>query len=85
MTEQDIRDLGFEQEFYCEETETGFADRYYYALEIVSGFSFISSADNELENGEWFAEIFNVEPAIRFTDADELRVLIDLLKCRISR
>jgi len=75
MTEEQIRELGFEKQ-----TEENVEDPfYYYTLDIVNGLAFISQANNELENGEWIVEIFNTEPAIKFKDVKSLTELINLL------
>ena len=75
MTEEQIRELGFEKK-----TEENVEDPfYYYTLDIVNGLAFISQANNELENGEWIVEIFNTEPAIKFKDVKSLTELINLL------
>jgi hypothetical protein len=75
MTEEQIRELGFEKK-----TEENVEDPfYYYTLDIVNGLAFISQANDELENGEWIVEIFNTEPAIKFKDVKSLTELINLL------
>ena len=74
MTEEQLRVLGFEQE-----TETSEPSFYYYTLDIVDGLSFISQANDEVENGEWIVEIFETTPAIKFKDAKKLSNLIDIL------
>ena len=83
MTEQSIRDLGFEQEHYVDQNENGFVDRYYYSHDIANGFGFISCADDESVDGEWYVDFFDSDPTIRFTDASELETLINLIKSRI--
>jgi hypothetical protein len=74
MTEEQLKILGFEQQ--AETSDTSF---YYYTLDIVSGLSFISQANDEVENGEWIVEIFETTPAIKFKDAKKLSNLIDIL------
>tara|TARA_R110000803_G_scaffold24573_2_gene59171 strand:+ start:628 stop:873 length:246 start_codon:yes stop_codon:yes gene_type:complete len=74
MTEEQLRVLGFEQE-----TETSEPSFYYYTLDIVDGLSFISQANDEVENGEWIVEIFETTPSIKFKDAAKLSNLIDIL------
>jgi len=75
MTEDQIRVLGFEKQ-----TEENVEDPfYYYTLDIVNGLSFITQANNEVENGEWIVEIFETTPAIKFKNATELSNLIEIL------
>ena len=79
MTENELIKLGFEKQI--EESDPPF---YYYSLDLVEGLSFISSADDELINGEWIAELFNTNPAIKFKDAEELSKLINIIKQNIN-
>jgi len=74
MTEEQLRVLGFEKQI-----ETSEPSYYYYTLDIVRGLSFITKANDEVENGEWSVEIFDTTPAIKFKDAKELSNLIDIL------
>ena len=74
MTEEQLKVLGFEQQ-----TETSDPPFYYYTLNIVNGLSFITQANDEVENGEWVVEIFETTPAIKFKDAKKLSTLIDIL------
>ena len=79
MTEEELIKLGFKKE--TEESDPPF---YYYSLDLVDGISFISSADDELINGEWIAELFNTNPAIKFKDAEELSKLINIINNNIN-
>ena len=74
MTEEQLRVLGFEQQ-----TETSEPSYYYYTLDVVNGLSFISQANDEVENGEWIVEIFETTPSIKFKNAKKLSTLIDIL------
>ena len=74
MSEEQLRALGFEQQ--AETSEPSF---YYYTLDIVDGLSFITQANDEVENGEWIAEIFETTPSIKFKDAKKLSNLIKIL------
>ena len=74
MTEEQLRVLGFEQQI-----ETSDPSFYYYTLDVVNGLSFISQANDEVENGEWIVEIFETTPAIKFKDAKKLSNLIEIL------
>ena len=74
MTEEQLRILGFE-----EQIETSEPSYYYYTLDVVNGLSFISQANDEVENGEWIVEIFETTPSIKFKNAKKLSTLIDIL------
>jgi thymidine phosphorylase len=74
MTEEQLKVLGFEQQI-----ETSDPSFYYYTLDIVSGLSFISQANDEVENGEWIVEIFETTPSIKFKNAAKLSNLIEIL------
>jgi len=75
MTEEQLKALGFEQQI-----DTSEPSFYYYTLDIVWGLSFISQANDEVENDEWIVEIFETTPAIKFKDAKKLSNLIEILK-----
>jgi len=75
MSEEQLKALGFEQQIGTSEPSF-----YYYTLDIVWGLSFISQANDEIENGEWIVEIFETTPAIKFKDAKKLSNLIEILK-----
>ena len=74
MTEEQLKVLGFEQQ-----TETSEPSYYYYTLDIVWGLSFISQANDQVENGEWVVEIFDTSPSIKFKNAAKLSNLIEIL------
>ena len=74
MTEEQLKVLGFEQQ-----TETSEPSYYYYTLDVVNGLSFISQANDQVENGEWIVEIFETTPSIKFKDAKKLSNLINIL------
>ena len=74
MTEEQLKVLGFEQQI-----ETSESSFYYYTLDVVNGLSFISQANDEVENGEWIVEIFDTTPAIKFKNAAKLSNLIEIL------
>jgi thymidine phosphorylase len=74
MTEEQLKVLGFEQQI-----ETSDPSFYYYTLDVVNGLSFISQANDEVENGEWIVEIFETTPAIKFKDVKKLSNLIEIL------
>jgi|LauGreDrversion4_2_1035121.scaffolds.fasta_scaffold2247346_2 hypothetical protein len=90
MTEQDLIDLGFvkhmDHGIECSDDlgSEWIEDAYhYYAYDLVNGLDFISCASDEANSGEWFVELFDTWPAIRFTDKEEVGNLISLLKSRI--
>jgi len=82
MTEKELKLLGFQSE-----DMNGFDDDddYYYVLDIVDGLTFISQASSEVKSNQWYVEIFNTDPQIRFDKFEELQSLINLLNKRIVR
>jgi hypothetical protein len=73
MTEKEIILLGFKREEMDD-------DDYYYAYDIARGFTFISNAKTEPgEDGGWYVEFFDSDPAIRFTEFGEVQGLINQL------
>jgi len=71
MKEQDIIDLGFTKEF---------GDNfYYYTYDFASGFSLITQASDEVVDNEWFVEIFETNPTIRFTNKGLVEALIIII------
>ena len=92
MTEQDLIDLGFTKEVdpgvQCSDQDGNewIEDEYhYYVYDLVIGLGLISCANVNAMDGEWFVELFDTWPEIRFTDKEEVRSLIDLLKSRIVK
>ena len=82
MTEHEIKILGFKEEGYVDFD----GEWHYYVYDIVQGFSLISNANNEVEeNSEWFVEVFNTDPEIRFTEFGEVQSLINLFENRIIK
>jgi hypothetical protein len=75
MTEQELIDLGFERN---DDYEGG--DHYYYYTYDLSkednNFCLISAANDE---PGWWVEFFNFD-TIRFTDVNELKLFIDIIK-----
>jgi hypothetical protein len=76
MTEKEIQLLGFQQE-YVGEYEGD--DDYYYALDIVDGLTFITPCASEVKDEEWYAEVFNTSPYIRFYEFGETQALLNTL------
>lgn len=97
MTEKEIQLLGFEKQedggIEITDDESGqFSglwiehEFHYYTYDIAMGLSLISNSNDEVgEDGEWFVEIFNTEPAIRFTEFGEVQALINLLQSKIIK
>ena len=93
MTEKEIQLLGFEKqedggiELSDDENGVWVEDEFhYYTYDIVNGLTLISSSSDEIgEDGQWFVEIFNTEPSIRFTEFGEVQGLINLLENRIVK
>jgi len=84
MTEKEIQLLGFEINY---DDGGGNWDKYhYYTYTVAQGFEFISNANDEIkEDGEWYVEIFNTEPTIRFTEFEKVQSLINLLEKQIVK
>jgi hypothetical protein len=82
MTEREIIELGFISEEIREHDED---DAYYYALDVVDGLTFITTTNDEIKDDEWYVEIFNTDPIIRFYDFQEVQTLIDQLKRAIVK
>jgi hypothetical protein len=82
MTEREIQLLGFQKEEMKEHEED---ESYYYALDIVDGLTFITQANDEIKDDNWYVEVFNTDPFIRFTEFGEVQALINLLTSRIVK
>jgi hypothetical protein len=84
MTERDIILLGFT---INHDNGNGEWDRYhYYTYKIANGLSFISNASDEISEGnDWYVEVFNTEPEIRFTRPADVQSLISLLEKHIQK
>lgn len=82
MTEREIILLGFKSQLINEHDED---DSYYYALDIVSGLTFITPTNEEIKNNEWYVEFFNTEPSIRFDNFGIVQGLINKLTSAIVK
>jgi hypothetical protein len=51
----------------------------------VDGLTFITTTNEEIKDGEWYVEVFNTNPLIRFNEFGELQALINLLTNRIVK
>lgn len=79
MKEIELEELGFEK-FTPDPEDWNGEEWYYYILDLGNGgISFITPGSNEIEDGKWYAEIFEDE-SIRFTSKIELQQLITLIK-----
>ena len=79
MTEQDLLDLGFKRTDVSAE-ESGQNAFYYYDIDLGSNgsISLISPSDDEVENGNWYVEVFE-DAKVMFTDKDDLKAFIDII------
>ena len=82
MTERELITLGFLSEEIREHDED---DAYYYALDVVDGITFTTTTNDEIKDDEWYVDIFNTDPIIRFYDFQEVKGLINTLKNRIVK
>jgi len=77
MTEKELINLDFTR---TDETAENFGapnDFHYYTYDVGS-FCLISPASDEVENDEWFVDVFE-SPEIRFTNPTEVSILLTLL------
>jgi len=84
MRAQDLIDLGFKKVEVSAHT-SGDKDFYYYTYSFTDGdydLSLITSSNHEVDDGGWYAEIFEYG-TIRFTARAEIELFIDLIKRNI--
>lgn len=92
MTENELQLLKFEkqvvEETQCKDFngnewfEDGF---YYYTYDVTSGLSFITQSNDEVEDDNWFVELFNTDIPIRFHKFEEVQNLLNILeKARVT-
>lgn len=84
MTEKEIQLLGFVKETMVE-YEGEVDPNYYYALDIVDGLTFITPSNDDIKNNQWYIEIFNTQPTIRFNKMEEVQTLVNKLNNAIVR
>ena len=77
MTEKDLIELDFTRIDETAENSGAPNDSHYYTYD-VGNFSLISPASDEVENDEWFVDVFET-PEIRFTNPTEESILLTLL------
>lgn len=82
MTENEIKLLGLQKEDMGQWDND---ESYYYVLDIANGLTFITPANDEIKNDEWYVEIFNTDPLIRFNEFTEVQGLINQLTNAIVR
>lgn len=75
MTEKEIQMLGFEKV-----DGNDYPEFYYYIYRVSDGLEFISCADTDVKNGEWYVEVFNTEPSVRFHKMEKVQSLINTLE-----
>jgi hypothetical protein len=83
ILEQDLIDLGFERTDEPTVSSGSAQDWHYYTLKIGidewNDFCLISSASDEVQNGEWKVYIFNND-SFEFNNIYQLEKLIEVLK-----
>jgi len=77
MKEIDLINLDFTRNDETAENSGSPNDWHYYTYDVGS-FSLISPSSDEVENDEWFVEVFE-SPKIRFTNPTEVSILLTLL------
>ena len=82
MTERELILLGFKIELTGEYDED---DSYYYVLDIVNGITFITPTNEEIKNDEWYVELFDTDPSIRFDSFGQVQGLIHTLNSAIVK
>lgn len=92
MTEREIQLLGFEKEsldpIQClDDTGKAWVEEagYYYAYRVTQGLDFISCANDDTEDGEWYVDVFNTDIPIRFYKFEEVQALINMLEKHIIK
>jgi len=78
MTEREVILLGLKSEIIEDYVDQEDPD-YYYALDIVNGLTLITPSRDELKDGNWYVEIFNTDPSVRFYDFATTQGLINQL------
>ena len=79
MKEKELIALGFNRKDVTAEESGEENDWYYYEINFGDGhLGLMSSSNDEVENDEWYVELFN-ENTIRFTDSSDVMTFIDLI------
>jgi hypothetical protein len=71
MTEQELIDLRFERSIDEE--------YHYYYYHIADGLGLISNESDSLKEGEWYVEVFDTNPSIRFTTKQEVLDFLSII------
>ena len=79
MTERELLLLGFKSEEIKEYDDEVNPD-YYYAYDITNGFTLITPSRDELVGDDWYVEIFNTDPSIRFYEMVKVQAFINMLE-----
>jgi hypothetical protein len=82
MTEKEVQLLGLQLENIPDGDNE---DSNYYVIDIVDGLTLITPTRDEIINNNWYVEIFNTDPTIRFYNFDEVQPLINKLKNAIVK
>ena len=77
MTEKDLIELDFTRNDETIESSGAPNDFHYYTYDVGS-FCLISPASDEVEEDEWYVEVFET-PEIRFTNPTEVSILLTLM------
>jgi D-lyxose ketol-isomerase len=77
MTEKQLIELDFTRTDETAKNSGAPNDFHYYTYELGS-FCLITAASYEVENDEWFVDVFE-SPEIRFTNPTEVSILLTLL------
>ena len=93
MTEKEIQLLGFEKELLepiqCTDVDTEETweedGGHYYIYRVASGLEFISNVSDETEDGDWYVEFFDTDPAVRFYKFAEVQALLNTLNKHIVK
>ena len=78
MTEQDIKDLGFEMQYETAESSGSDKDWYYYTMDIGDICLITNDCDEALDNG-WQVEIFD-SPSCVIKASEDLEDLIKIIR-----
>lgn len=76
MTEKELQILGFEKEQLFGED----SDAYYYIYDVSDGLSFISVSSDEVKKDQWYVDVFNTDPVMRFHDMEKIQALINIFE-----
>lgn len=79
MTERELILLGFKSEQIIEFEGEENPD-YYYVYDVVNGLTFITPSREELKGDQWWVEIFDTNPSIRFCQMEKVQALINTLE-----